>query len=79
MKNSWVDKDLTKSPKKCFEENAAVQNTIKNRTTKNQVEEELSKFPKKKKKKKKKRKKKRDSKKTVKMSCLCKAGLFFLR
>ena len=46
MKNSWVDKDLTKSPeRKCFEENGAVQNTIKNRTTKNWVEEELSKFP----------------------------------
>ena len=35
MKNSWVDKDQTKSPKKrCFEENGAVQNTKKNRTTK---------------------------------------------
>ena len=34
MKNSWVDKDLTKSPKKiCREENAAV----KNRNTKNWV------------------------------------------
>ncbi len=43
-KNSQVDKDLTKSPKKkCFEENGAVQNAIKNRTTKNWVEEELSK------------------------------------
>ena len=46
MKNSWVNKDLTKSPKmKCFEENGAVQNAIKNRTTKNWVKEELSKFP----------------------------------
>ena len=36
----------TKSPKtKCFEENGAVQNAIKNRTTKNWVEEDLSKFP----------------------------------
>ena len=39
-----VEKALTKSPKKkCFEDNGAVQNAIKNRTTKNQVEEELSK------------------------------------
>ena len=45
-KNSWVDKDLTRSSKKkCFEENGAVQNAIKNRTTKNWVQEELSKFP----------------------------------
>ena len=45
-KNSWVDKDLTKIPKKkCFEENGAVQNAIKNKTTKNWVQEELSKFP----------------------------------
>ena len=45
MKNSWVDKDLRKSPKrKCFEENGAVWNAIKNRTTRNYVEE-LSKFP----------------------------------
>ena len=45
-KNSWVDKDLTKSlKKKYFEENGAVQNAIKNRITKNWVEEELSKFP----------------------------------
>ena len=44
--NSWVDKDLTKSPKKkFFEENGAVQNAEKNRTTKNWVEEDLSKFP----------------------------------
>ena len=43
-KNSWVDKDLTKSPKKkCSEENGAVQNAIKNGTTKNSVEEDLSK------------------------------------
>ena len=39
-------KDLRKSPKKkCIEENAAVQNAKKNRTTKNWVEEELSKLP----------------------------------
>ena len=39
-------KDLRKSPKKkCIEENAAVQNAKKNRTTTNWVEEELSKFP----------------------------------
>ena len=76
MKSSWVDKDLTKSPKKkCFEENRAVQNAIKNRTTKNWVEEELSKFPMEKKEK----KRKKDNKKTVKISRLCKAGLFFLR
>ena len=44
MKSSWVDKDLTKSPKKkCSEENGAVQNAIKNRTTKNSVEADLSK------------------------------------
>ena len=50
-KNSWVNKDLTKSSKwKCFEENSAVQNAIKNRTTKNWVEEDLSKFPMKKRK-----------------------------
>ncbi len=46
MKNSGVEKDLTKSPKKkCFEENGAVQNAIKNRTTKNWMQEDLSKFP----------------------------------
>ena len=46
MKNSWVDKDLTKSPKKkCFQDNGAVQNAINNRTTKNSVEEDFSKFP----------------------------------
>ena len=46
MKNSGVEKDLTKSPKKkCFEENGAVQNAIKNRTTKNWMQENLSKFP----------------------------------
>ena len=40
-KNSWVDKDLRKSPKsKCFEQNGAVQNAIKNRTTKKWVEED---------------------------------------
>ena len=85
-KNSWVAKDLTKSPKKkYFEENGAVQNAVKNRTTKNWVEEELSKLSMKKKKKKKKKrkrkrkkeKKKKDIKKTVKMSRRCKAGLFF--
>ena len=44
-KNSWVDKDLTISPKKkYFEENGAVQNAIKNRTTKNWAED-LRKFP----------------------------------
>ena len=77
MKNSGVEKDLTKSPKKkCFEENGAVQNPKKNRTTKNWVEEKLSKFPIKKEKEK---KRKKDTKETVKMSRLCKAGLFFLR
>ena len=50
-KNTWVNKDLTKSSKwKCFEENSAVQNAIRNRTTKNWVEEDLSKFPMKKRK-----------------------------
>ena len=35
MKTSWVDEDLTKRPeKKCFEENGAVQNAKKKRTTK---------------------------------------------
>ena len=58
-KNSRVGKDLTKSPKKkCFEENGAVQNAKKNRTTKNWVEEQFSKFPIQKKKKKKDPKKK---------------------
>ena len=71
MKTSWVDKDLRKSnKKKCFEENRAVQNAKKNRTTKNWVEEELSKLP---------MKKGKDTKETVRMSRLCKAGLFFLR
>ena len=79
MKNSWVDKDLRKSPtKKCFEENGAVQNAKKNRTIKNWVEEELSKFPVKQKEKGKKTKK-TTTKEIVKMSRLCKAGLFFLR
>ena len=74
MKNSWVDKDLRKSPKKkSFEENRSVQNAKKNRTTQNWVEEELSKFAIKK------RKRKKDTKETVKMSRLCKAGLVFLR
>ena len=46
-KNSWVDKDLTKSPKKkCFQENRAVRNAKKNRTTKTWVEEDLSIFSK---------------------------------
>ncbi len=45
-KNSWVDKDLTKShEKKCFEENGAVYNPIKKRTTKNWVGEDISKLP----------------------------------
>ena len=75
-KNSWVDKDLTKSPKKkCFEENGAVQNAKKNRTTKNWVEEELSKFPI----QKTKQKNKTKTKESVKMSRLCKADVFFLR
>ena len=43
---------------------------MKNITTKNWVQEELSK---------KKKKKKKDTKETVKTSRLCKAGLFFLR
>ena len=48
MKNSWADKDLRKSPKKkCFEENGAVQNAKKSRTTKNWTEKDLNKFPKK--------------------------------
>ena len=69
-----MDKDLTKSPKKkCFEENGAVYNARKSRTTQNWVEEELSKFSVKK------IEMKKDTKKTVKMSRLCKAGLFFLR
>ena len=67
-------KDLRKSPKKkCIEENAAVQNAKKNRTTKNCVGEELSKFPIKK------LEIEKDTTKTVKMSRLCKAGQFFLR
>ena len=44
---------------------------MKNITTKNWVQEELS--------KKKKKKKKKNTKETVKTSRLCKAGLFFLR
>ena len=45
MKNSWVDKDLTENPKKkSFQKNGSVQNAIKNRTAKNWVQEELSKF-----------------------------------
>ncbi len=43
---SWVDKDLTKTlKKKSFEENGALQSDLKNRTTKNWVEKDLSKFP----------------------------------
>ena len=46
MKTSCVGKDLTKSPRrKCFEENGDVYNAVRNRTTKNWVEEELSEFP----------------------------------
>jgi len=45
-KNSWVDKDLTKSPKKkCFQENRAILNAKKNTTTNTWVQEDLSKFP----------------------------------
>ncbi len=52
--NSWVDNDLRKRPKtKCFKENGALQNAIKNRTTKNWVEEDLRKFSMKKRKRKK--------------------------
>ena len=41
-----TEEGLAKSSKrKCFEEKGAVQNAIKNRTTKNWVEEDLSKFP----------------------------------
>ena len=66
--NNWVHKDLSKSPKKkWFEQNTVPWTAQKNRTTKNWVEEDINKFPKK------------DPKETVKMSCLCKAGLFFLR
>ena len=43
-KNSWVNKDLTKSPqKKRSEENGTVYNAIKNRTSKNWAGEDLSK------------------------------------
>ena len=70
--NSWEDKDLTKSPKKkCFEENRAARNAKKNRTTKNWVEEDLSKFPKRKKKKKKKKTLKRQSKCGVFVKQVC--------
>ena len=69
--------------KKCSEENGAVENAIKNRTTKNWVEARRPKqipYEKKKKKKDKQTKQKqKDTKVTVKMSRLCKAGLFFLR
>ena len=45
-KNSWVDKDLSESPKKkCFEQNTEPWTAEKNRTTKNWMEEDL-KFPK---------------------------------
>ena len=47
-KNRWVDKDLTKRPKKkWFEQNTVPWTAQKNRTTNNWVEEELNKFPKK--------------------------------
>ena len=79
-----MDKDLSKSPKKkCFEQNTEPWTAEKNRTTKHWVEEDLSKFPIKKQKPKeknnKKNEKEEDTKDTVKMSRLCKAGLFFLR
>ena len=47
-KNSWVDKDLRKSPreKKCFDQNTVPWNAQKNRTTNTWVEEDISKFPK---------------------------------
>ena len=47
-----------------------MQNAKKNKTTKNWMVEELSKLP---------MKKGKDTKETVRMSRLCKAGLFFLR
>ena len=50
-----------------------IQSARKNRTTQNWVEEDLSKFAIKQ------NEMKKDTKKTVKISCLCKAGLFFLR
>ena len=47
-KKNWVDKDLSKSPKKkCFEQNTVTWTAQKNGTTKKWVEEELNKFPKK--------------------------------
>ena len=46
--NNWVDKDLSKSPKKkCFQQNTVPWTAQKNRTTKNWVEEDLNKFPRK--------------------------------
>ena len=49
LKNKWVDKDLSKSlKKKCIEQNTVTGIAQKNRTTKNWVEEDLNKFPKKK-------------------------------
>ena len=50
-KNIWVEKDLKKKKKKrpkkeCFEENQAIWNAKKNKTTKTWVEEDLSNFPK---------------------------------
>ena len=51
-----------------------MQNAKKNKTTGNWKEEELSKFP-----IKNKNNNEKDTKETVKMSRLCKAGLFFLR
>jgi len=56
-----------------------IRSARKNRTTKHWVEEELSKFPIKKKRKKLGKKERKKKEETVKMSRLCKAGLFFLR
>ena len=48
MKKSWVDFYTSKqSPKKWFEQNTVPWTAQKNRTTKNWVEEDLNKFPKK--------------------------------
>ena len=71
-----MDKDLTKSPKKkFFEENGAVENAKQNRTTKNWVEEELSKFPIKKNEKEKKKGKK-DTKRQSKCHVFVKQVVF---
>ena len=56
---------------KRFEQNTVPWTAQKNRTSKNWVEEDLNKFQK--------EKEKEDANETVKMSRLCKAGLFFLR